>query len=103
MLDAIITIKAGKPISMQITSSFQFPKIYEKMNIKCEIPEALPVEAKNRPLEAENVILQITKTNNTPYQFKNIKVNIDDNLFLPQISMLNELRRIGLKKLKNMH
>ena len=100
MLDAIITIKAGKPISMQITSSFQFPKIYEKMNIKCEIPEAIPVEAKNRPLEAENVILQITKTNNTPYQFKNIKVNIDDNLFLPKISMLNELRRIGLKKVE---
>ena len=85
---------------MQITSSFQFPKIYEKMNIKCEIPEAIPVEAKNRPLEAENVILQITKTNNTPYQFKNIKVNIDDNLFLPKISMLNELRRIGLKKVE---
>ena len=68
---------------MQITPSFQLPEIYQKMNIKVELPEAIPVEAKNRPLEAENIILQITKTNNTPYQFKNIKVNLDDGLFLP--------------------
>ncbi len=85
---------------MQITPSFQLPEIYQKMNIKVELPEAIPVEAKNRPLEAENIILQITKTNNTPYQFKNIKVNLDDGLFLPKISMLNELRRIGLQKVE---
>ena len=100
MLNAIITIKKDKPISMQITPSFQLPEIYQKMNIKVELPEAIPVEAKNRPLEAENIILQITKTNNTPYQFKNIKVNLDDGLFLPKISMLNELRRIGLQKVE---
>lgn len=100
MLNAIITIKKDKPISMQITPSFQLPEIYQKMNIKVELPEAIPVEAKNRPLEAENIILQITKTNNTPYQFKNIKVNLDDGLFLPKVSMLNELRRIGLQKVE---
>ena len=100
MLHAILTIKKDKPISMQITPSFQLPEIYQKMNIKVELPEAIPVEAKNRPLEAENIILQITKTNNTPYQFKNIKVNLDDGLFLPKISMLNELRRIGLQKVE---
>ena len=100
MLDAVITIKKDKPISMQITPSFQLPEIYQKMNIKVELPEAIPVEAKNRPLEAENIILQITKTNNTPYQFKNIKVNLDDGLFLPKISMLNELRRLGLQKVE---
>ena len=100
MLNATITIKKDKPISMQITPSFQLPEIYQKMNIKVELPEAIPVEAKNRPLEAENIILQITKTNNTPYQFKNIKVNLDDGLFLPKISMLNELRRIGLQKVE---
>ena len=62
MLNATITIKKDKPISMQITPSFQLPEIYQKMNIKVELPEAIPVEAKNRPLEAENIILQITKT-----------------------------------------
>ncbi len=100
MLNATITIKKDKPISMQITPSFQLPEIYQKMNIKIELPEAIPVEAKNRPLEAENIILQITKTNNTPYQFKNIKINLNDGLFLPKISMLNELRRIGLQKVE---
>jgi len=100
LLDAIITIKKDKPISMQITPSFQLPETYQKMNIKVELPESIPVEAKNRPLEAESIVLQITKTNNTPYQFKNIKVNLDDGLFLPKISMLNELRRLGLQKVE---
>ena len=38
MLNATITIKKDKPISMQITPSFQLPEIYQKMNIKVELP-----------------------------------------------------------------
>ncbi len=98
-LDAKISIKKGKPISIKITSSFQLPKEYSKMNIKCELKDVIPFEAKNQPLVAENVILQLTKTNNTPYQFKHIQIDLDDNLFLPKNS-LNELRRSALKKVE---
>ena len=47
-------------------------------------------------LEKEKVISQITKTNNTPYHFKNIKIKLDENTFLPNIKALNELRRTAL-------
>ncbi len=98
-LDAQISIKKGKPISIRITPSYQLPKIYNKMNIKCELPESIPTVAKTQPLVAENVILQLTKTNNTPYQFKHIKIDLDDNLFL-QKNILNELRRTALQKVQ---
>lgn len=101
ILNASISIKKNAPISMEITPSTQSPKIYENMHIKCTLSDAIPVEAQNHPLEAKNVILQIAKTTNTPYQFKNIKIDLDNNLFLPKISMLNELRRTALEKVED--
>ena len=100
MLNVSIKIKKDTPISMIITPGTNHPKIYDNMNIKCEIPDAIPVTANKHPLQAENIIMQITKTTNTPYQFKNIKIDLDDNLFLPKISMLNELRRQALEKVE---
>lgn len=101
LLNAFISIKKDTPISIEVTAINNAPKIYKNMNIKCTLPKAIPIAAQNRPLEAENVILQITKTHNTPYQFKNVKIDIDDNLFLPKISMLNELRRTALEKVED--
>ena len=98
-LDAKISIKKGKPISIKVTPSFQLPKAYNKMNIKCELADAIPMVAKNQPLIAENVFLQLTKTHNTPYQFKHIQIDLDDNLFL-QKNVLNELRRTALQKVE---
>ena len=85
---------------MEITPDTKSPKIYKNMHIKCTLPDIIPVEAKKHPLDAENIIYQITKTSNTPYQFKNIKIDLDNNLFLPKISMLNELRRTALEKVE---
>ncbi len=98
-LDAKICIKKGKPISIRITPSFQLPKIYHKMNIQYELPDSIPMEAKTQPLLAENVILQMTKTNDTPYQFKLIQIDLDDAIFLPK-TKLNELRRMALQKVE---
>lgn len=100
MLNAFINIKKDTPISIEITPTTHSPKIYKKMHINCTFPDIIPIEAQKHPLKTENVILQIAKTNNTPYQFENIKINLDDNLFLPKISMLNELRRTALEKVE---
>ena len=57
----------------------------------------IPEDAKNRPLDKETIIRQISKTNSTPYKFKNIKIDLDENVYLPKLSILNELRRISLE------
>ena len=93
-LNCEIKIIKNSPISMHISSACDI-EIYRKLDIYCEI-DAFPQDAINQPLEKEKILNQITKTNNTPYFFKNIKIKLDENTFLPNIKALNELRRTAL-------
>lgn len=98
-LNCEVIIKKGKPISIHITPANSIA-LYKDLNIQYEVNE-LPLDAKNRPLENKAVIGQITKTASTPYQFKNIKVILDNNVFIPKLSTLNELRRKSLELVQN--
>ena len=98
-LNCEINIKKDKPISINVTSTDSI-KIYKDLNITYET-NVVPLVAKNKPLNKETVIHQISKTANTPYEFKNIKVNLDDNLFVPKLSILNELRRNALEQVQD--
>ena len=61
----------------------------------------IPSPALTQPITADRIIKQISKTSNTPFNFKTINVQLDDGLFIPNISVLNELRRNILDKLQN--
>ena len=98
-LNCKIIIKKGVPISIHITPANSI-KLYKNLNIKYELLEQ-PIDAKNRPLEKETVINQISKTSNTPYEFKKITVELDDNVFIPKLSTLNELRRVALEQVQD--
>ena len=93
-LNCEIKIVKNSPISIHVSSACDL-EIYRKLDIYCEI-DAIPTDSIKHPLEKEKVISQITKTNNTPYYFKNIKIKLDENTFLPNIKTLNELRRTAL-------
>ena len=60
-----------------------------------------PVPALNAPITKERIISQISKTNNTPFSFENIDVDMDDNIYVSPISSLNELRRNVLCLMEN--
>ena len=60
--------------------------------------EVIPSEALNVATTKEKIITQISKTGNTPFQFEDIELELDDNLFVP-VSSLNELRRNALEEL----
>lgn len=98
-LNGKITIKKGKPISIHITPANSVA-LYKDLNIDCELNE-FPMGAKNKPIEKQTVIQQITKTSSTPYQFKNVTVILDDNVFIPKISTLNQLRRTALQQVQD--
>lgn len=59
-----------------------------------------PVHAINVPLTEERVKQQILKTTNTPFEFVSIQIHLDPGLYLPKISILNELRRTALTNLE---
>lgn len=98
-LNCNVSIKKGKPISIHITSANTIA-LYKNLSIQYELNE-LPIEAKTKPLEKQTVLNQINKTASTPYCFKNIDIDLEDNLFIPKLSILNELRRTALEQVQD--
>ena len=100
-LNCKVTVKKEQPISIHITSSDNKIDLYKDLDIFYSLESSIPIEAKNRPLEKETIIKQLEKTASTPYEFKNIEVILDNNIFVPKISTLNELRRNALEQVQN--
>lgn len=97
-LNCEVTIEKSKPISIHITSDCNYVE-YKDLSISCSL-DVIPEDAKNRPLDKDTVINQISKTSSTPYEFENIIVNLEENVFLPKLSTLNELRRTALENVE---
>lgn len=99
-LNCTVTIQKGNPVSIHITPANLLP-LYQDLNLSYSLKNEIPIEAKNKPLDKQTVIHQITKTSSTPYQFENINVILDKNVFLPKLSTLNELRRNALEQVED--
>lgn len=97
-LFAEINIKQNTPISLNVWSETGFYKNLQTKIVTTIVPEV----AQKLPISKEKVISQLSKTGNTKFEFKDIEVNLDDNLFIPKISTLNDLRRTALSNLENM-
>ena len=100
-LNCNVTIQKNKPITMEVftTNEMHPTGLYHGIRIE-KTSNILPIEALKTPISVERVVKQISKTNNTPYYFENIKVFLDDGLYVPSISTLNELRRNVLEELQ---
>ena len=99
LLNIRLSIKKNKPIFAIVTSANNI-LLYKNLNLSYT-STVIPVEAKNKPITKEDIIKQISKTGNTPFDFKQIIVDIDDNIFIPKLSSLNELRRIILDNVQD--
>lgn len=98
--NCLVTLKLNQPISMSVASVIEDPdSIYSDIYFNIST-DGVPIPALNAPLTEDRVIAQISKTKNTPFEFDNIKVEMDDNIFLPSISYLNELRRLAIEKIE---
>ena len=100
-LNCTVTIKKNTPISMEISTNKNtcYNELYSSIYVK-EISNMIPIDALKTPISVERVVKQISKTTNTPFSFENITVLLDDGLYVPSISTLNELRRTSLEKVE---
>lgn len=88
-LNCKMIVKKDMPIELSVLG--------DEVNISVNvISDIIPVDALNSPITKERLITQLSKTNNTPFQFKNIEIDLDDGLYVPSISGINELRRQAL-------
>lgn len=85
-----ISFKVGEPIVLDLWD--------QKGNyVQLESEERVE-KAKKQPLTADKVREQINKLGNTPFKLIDLKVKMDESIFVP-ISRLNALRRKAIKKL----
>ena len=84
-----LTGKIGEQLLLKI--EYQNFKAYAKA-------ENVALEALSKPTTEENIYTQLSKLNNTPYQLGELKLNLDENIFIP-LKELNELRRKAISNL----
>lgn len=68
-------------------------------NVSVTVFGAPAEKALKQPLERAHLQRQLMKTGNTPFVFREIKIVMEDEVFLP-VQSLNELRREGLRQLE---
>lgn len=109
-INCILEVHKNTPITMTINTFIDdssitdnntlYKELYSNINFTIT-SDLIPVDSINNPITKERLIEQIDKINTTPFNFKNITVNLDDNLYIPSISKLNQLRRDCIDKLEN--
>lgn len=97
-LTACITLKKNSPVLLNISTLSNTNPLFDNISVSLS-SDTLPIEAKSQPLDKDRVISQLNKTKDTIFTFKDIDVILDDNLFLPSIKVLNELRRNALDEI----
>lgn len=88
-----LDIHSGQTIKINVKST--------KFNLEVNfVYDYIPQIAENATITPQRIIEQFSKTLNTCFEFSNIEINLDDNLFIP-ISTLNDIRRKTLSLMEN--
>jgi len=82
-VDMEITLKINEPILLKI--------IFEKTETYVKSDYIVEKSIKSATTK-ENIYNQLSKLNDTPYKLNNLKINMDENIFV-SLKSLNELRR----------
>lgn len=98
-LKATIIVHKNKPITLNVETLEKESSFFNNINITLS-SDITPQEATNAPITKDRIITQLSKTGNTEFEFKKINIDLEDNLFVPNIS-LNELRRQALSKIED--
>ena len=102
-LDCHIVVHKNEPIKINISPVKQDNKIsiYDNLNVSIN-SKIIPEIATNSPITSDRIENQIRKTGNTVFNFRNVTIDLDDNLYIPSIGQLNELRRNALAQLETL-
>lgn len=99
-LNCDISISKDMPILLRVYTDYPPTSMYHNIDITIH-SEIYAIKALNTPITADRIISQLSKTGNTPYEFSNININLEDNLYIPSIKALNDLRRNAIEQVEN--
>lgn len=92
--------KVGDPMSFTVWADISRDSIATKIETITitEYGDSV-MEAKSQPMSEENIREKLMKTKDTPFEFSDLTISLEGNVFLP-VSRLNELRRTALLQLE---
>ena len=99
-LDCKITIKNNTPISVNISTVANTDSLYNGITFNY-VSDFTPEPAVNAAITENSIIEKLSKTGDTIFEFNNIDIDLDDNLYIP-VSKLNDIRRCCLADFENM-
>ncbi|MGB8455021.1 MAG: U32 family peptidase [Anaerocolumna sp.] len=85
-----LKVKAGEPLRLKLKCR----------DTEIRIEGDIVQEAQNQPMTEDKLRKQLLKTNETSYEFTELNIIIQGNVFIP-VQKLNELRRNGLMDLSS--
>lgn len=88
----------GKPLELEVVSLDEPSNTYFGLSTTIS-NEIQPIEAISNPISKERLIEQLNKTTDTNFEFRQINIEMDDNIYIPKISSINALRRDALNAL----
>ncbi len=91
-INGVLRIYPGIPVILELWTALK--------DFHVEVAGGIPESARSASATAQDVAGRIRKTGGTEFEFEHLTVDLADGLFLP-VSMLNDLRREGLQKLRN--
>ena len=97
IIDSKSKMKMNGRLTLSVKEAARLVIKYEDITV--EVTGEKAQEALNQPMNAERVEKQMRKTGNTLFEFDNLEIELDGNLFMP-MQGLNELRRTGIEALE---
>ncbi|MEE0884739.1 MAG: U32 family peptidase [Faecalimonas sp.] len=97
IIDSKSKVKMNGRLTLSVKEAARLVIKYEDITV--EVTGEKAQEALNQPMNAERVEKQMRKTGNTLFEFDNLEIELDGNLFIP-MQGLNELRRAGIEALE---
>ena len=100
-IDELIKVKRRVPLDVEIEAKVGTPLkgIFKYKDIAIEVKSDKILEQANKvSATREDIISKIDKLKDTVYYLNEIKIDMDDNIFIPVI-FINELRREAIEKL----
>ena len=88
----------GKPLKLEVVSLDEPGNTYFGLSTTIS-NEIQPIEAISNPISKERLIEQLNKTTDTNFEFRQINIEMDNNIYIPKISSINALRRDALNAL----
>ena len=100
LMTSFDTITRKVPIHIKVTAKKNKPLkvIFSKDDVEVKEQGNIVEQARNAAVTKERLILQVEKLGNTPFNSKNIEVEMDDDVFIP-MTEINVIRRTLTERL----